>query len=390
MLSRAVVPLLRQSASAVRPLANQQARNFANKSGKPSSYKPPPSSNTANQKYKGASAPSAGAAAQAASRKTGAQSQAASEAQEEKDLASSSSPGGNDVPQSEGAGPGVSQAASEHPSSQPDVSKAQDEFNASASSEATTVPETDPTSSRQKPLPDLTQGIPSTIDAELARNAPRRPSESAELDITEEQRVDESAGGGGGRELPRSAYETSMDRRRNRMANYAYGSLLGLGVLGAVYLGRDWESEEEKEKYKEIAPQGSSPGLFYSRAKTRLSSMTDYYTEPAFPKLLPAPQPEWERPYTLVLSLEDLLIHSEWTREHGWRVAKRPGVDYFIRYLSQYYELVIWTSQPFMAADPIIKKLDPFHIVLWPLFREACRSVPRFHAGEDELTLLQV
>jgi hypothetical protein len=32
-------------------------------------------------------------------------------------------------------------------------------------------------------------------------------------------------------------------------------------------------------------------------------------------------------------------------RQHGWRTAKRPGVDYFIAYLSQFYEVVIFTTQ---------------------------------------------
>jgi import inner membrane translocase subunit TIM50 len=96
-----------------------------------------------------------------------------------------------------------------------------------------------------------------------------------------------------------------------------------------------------------------------------------YYTEPTFPKLLPDMDPA--PPMTLVLSLEDLLVHSEWTTKTGWRTAKRPGVDYFLRYLSQYYELVIFTSVRSTDADPIIRKLDPFRIVMWPLFREATR-----------------
>ena len=54
-------------------------------------------------------------------------------------------------------------------------------------------------------------------------------------------------------------------------------------------------------------------------------------------------------------------------------MAKRPGVDYFLRYLSQYYELVIWTSNQSMIAQPIIQKLDPYRVVMWPLFREATR-----------------
>jgi len=73
-----------------------------------------------------------------------------------------------------------------------------------------------------------------------------------------------------------------------------------------------------------------------------LFPLTDvqYFNEPAYEKLLPPPAPEpYRRPYTLLLDLDDLLIHSEWTREHGWRTAKRPGLDYFIGYLSQYYEV---------------------------------------------------
>lgn len=152
--------------------------------------------------------------------------------------------------------------------------------------------------------------------------------------------------------------------------NWLFASMILGAVTGTVYLGRNWETEEEERKYAG-APSGWGLGLFYNRVKARLGSSLDYFREPAFPKLLPRPpSPEYEKPFTLVLSLEDLLVHSEWSREHGWRMAKRPGVDYFIRYLSQYYELVIFTSVPSMIADPVIRKLDPFHFIL-PLFREA-------------------
>lgn len=216
-------------------------------------------------------------------------------------------------------------------------------------------------------LPDLTQGIPSTLDAELAQSSAKSHPES--LNITEQPT--ESNGKGGG-DLPKSAYISSFERRRNRFANYFYAFTLFAAISGAVVLGRNWESAEEEEKHKD-APNGWGLGLFYNRASARLAGMLDYYNEPAFPKLLPNTDPAWERPYTLVLSLEDMLVHSEWDREHGWRMAKRPGVDYFLRYLSQYYELVIFTSVPSMIGQPIISKLDPYHIVMWPLFREATR-----------------
>ena len=172
--------------------------------------------------------------------------------------------------------------------------------------------------------------------------------------------------------MPASAYETSAERRKNKIFSYVLMAM-GLGaVAGGAYLGRNWDSEEEQKQHPDI-PSGWGPMLFYNRLRARLTTTMDYINEPVFTKLLPDPDPAWERPYTLVLSLEDMLVHTEGTREIGWRLAKRPGMDYFIRYLSQYYELVIFTSLPSYVAEPMIKKLDPYRIIMWPLFREATK-----------------
>jgi import inner membrane translocase subunit TIM50 len=48
-------------------------------------------------------------------------------------------------------------------------------------------------------------------------------------------------------------------------------------------------------------------------------------------------------------------------------------MDYFIRYLSQYYELVLFTTAPFGMAEPLVRKLDPFRFIMWPLYREATK-----------------
>lgn len=48
---------------------------------------------------------------------------------------------------------------------------------------------------------------------------------------------------------------------------------------------------------------------------------------------------------TLVLDLDDVLVHSEWTRGRGWRTFKRPGVEDFIKRMAPYYEIVVYTSQ---------------------------------------------
>lgn len=228
-----------------------------------------------------------------------------------------------------------------------------------------------------RPLPDLTQGIPSTLDAELAQAASGARAGTKGLNINKDPTQPTAGDGRGEGDFSKPSYISSIERRKTRVAKYMYASFLTLAVIGTIYLGRNWETEAEEKQHPD-APSGWGFGLFYGRAHARLGDIMDYYNEPSFPKLLPNPDPTWERPYTLVLSLEDLLVHSEWSREHGWRMAKRPGVDYFLRYLNQYYELVIFTSVPSMIGEPIIKKLDPFRIVMWPLFREATR----FRKGE--------
>jgi import inner membrane translocase subunit TIM50 len=236
----------------------------------------------------------------------------------------------------------------------------------------TAAPSQDGQQQPQRPLPDLTQGIPSTLAAEL--DAARSKKKAATpLNLTEDPSRDEDyedAGAGG--DGPKDGYVSSLDRRRARMANIMYALFLLGGVGGTAYLGRNWDTEEEARAHPE-APSGWGLGLFWNRMKARLDDLTSYYKDPAFEKLLPDEDPQMRQPYTLVLSLEDLLVHSEWTREHGWRVAKRPGVDYFLRYLNQYYELVLFTSVPSMMADQVLRKLDPYRIIRWPLFREATK-----------------
>jgi import inner membrane translocase subunit TIM50 len=221
-------------------------------------------------------------------------------------------------------------------------------------------------------LPDLRGGLPSTLEFETTGQSATQSAKSA-LNLTEDpEKEGPTPGSGKGpkKELPDSAYVSSNEKKRLRVANYMYAATLVAVVGGAIYLGRDWDSEEERLKHTDV-PTGWSPTAMWARFRARTGDQLEYYAEPAFKKLLPDPDPSFERPYTLVLSLEDLLIHSEWSREHGWRMAKRPGVDYFLRYLSQYYELVVFTSVPWAVAEPIIKKLDPYHIITWPLFREA-------------------
>jgi len=169
---------------------------------------------------------------------------------------------------------------------------------------------------------------------------------------------------------------SSIERKRRNLGRASL-ALLGLGIAsGAVYLGRNWEEGELKSLKIRLE---DAPTTRMGRTKARFGSMFDSFSKPAWDELLPPPAPPaspYYRPYTLLLSIDDLLVTSIWEREAGWRTAKRPGVDYFLTYLSQFYEIVIFTTQHSYTALPILEKLDPYdYSILYKLFRESTRSV---------------
>ncbi|KAH9833590.1 NIF-domain-containing protein [Rhodofomes roseus] len=167
---------------------------------------------------------------------------------------------------------------------------------------------------------------------------------------------------------------SSIERRRRMLARGALAAfLVGAGVQTWL-MGREWEEWELKERRMKIE---DAPSTRWGRTKSRFTQMFDFFTEPLWPELLPDPHPSIpQKPYTLLVSIDDLLVTSTWDRQHGWRTAKRPGVDYFIAYLSQFYEVVVFTTQYNYTATPILDKLDPYQFfITYRLYRDACRSV---------------
>ncbi|KAI8887904.1 NIF-domain-containing protein [Backusella circina FSU 941] len=145
------------------------------------------------------------------------------------------------------------------------------------------------------------------------------------------------------------------------------GALTGAGIGGLFYYGRPFGDGRE-DKYVNENPFSAA----YHRCVDRYQEFQDSMNKPMWDKLLPEPLPEpYNRPYTLVINMDETLVYSKWDKEHGWRHAKRPGVDYFLAYLSQFYEIVIFTSQNAMNAQELLEKLDPYHYAMYRLFREA-------------------
>ncbi|GAA96290.1 uncharacterized protein L969DRAFT_84138 [Mixia osmundae IAM 14324] len=172
---------------------------------------------------------------------------------------------------------------------------------------------------------------------------------------------------------------SSIEKKRQTLTR----SLLGLMTAGAGvllwHMGRDWDDDAERLILGSEVPTDGALPIRYYRAKARLVDLTDYFNKPAWTPLLPPELPAThQKPYTLILDLDDLLVHSEWSREHGWRTAKRPGVDYFLAYLNQFFEIVVFTNQPAYTALPIIEKLDPLNCnILYKLFRDCTRYKDR-------------
>jgi mitochondrial import inner membrane translocase subunit TIM50 len=85
---------------------------------------------------------------------------------------------------------------------------------------------------------------------------------------------------------------------------------------------------------------------------------------PNVPKDIPVP-------HTLVLDLEKTLVSSTWDRKHGWRHAKRPGVDKFLHEMAQYYEIVLYSPSMETIADPVVTSLDKDACIMHRLYRDA-------------------
>ncbi|KAI0353471.1 NIF-domain-containing protein [Trametes cingulata] len=128
----------------------------------------------------------------------------------------------------------------------------------------------------------------------------------------------------------------------------------------------------------------------------------------------PQKQTPFHLPKTLVLDLDETLIHSTsrplpsvggsglfgfGSRNKGagytvevmlggrstlYHVYKRPFVDYFLRKVSQWYTLVIFTASMQEYADPVIDWLDAGRGILGRrLFRESCTQLPNGSYTKD-------
>lgn len=108
--------------------------------------------------------------------------------------------------------------------------------------------------------------------------------------------------------------------------------------------------------------------------------------KPSVQYVLPPQTEELRGKKTLVLDLDETLVHSSFTRvscemvltlqlgneRHKVYVKKRPGVDAFLENVAKWYEVVIFTASTALYANTLLDELDTKGSIQHRLFRDAC------------------
>ena len=106
--------------------------------------------------------------------------------------------------------------------------------------------------------------------------------------------------------------------------------------------------------------------------------------------LLPQKAPEFSNKKTLILDLDETLVHSSFTpfenndiildvdfdgMMYNIYVLVRPGVDKFLESISKLFEIVIFTASLSNYASPLLDILDPNNKIKYRLYRDHCTFI---------------
>lgn len=98
--------------------------------------------------------------------------------------------------------------------------------------------------------------------------------------------------------------------------------------------------------------------------------------------------------HTLVLDLDETLVHSKMNSESGDFVLNvggsigvkcRPFLDEFLRKAAKLFEVVVFTASHQAYAETVLDKIDPTGKITHRLFRDACSSVDGLYLKDLEL-----
>lgn len=89
-------------------------------------------------------------------------------------------------------------------------------------------------------------------------------------------------------------------------------------------------------------------------------------------KLIPAPylKEPFSKEYTLVLDLDETLLHFEELNDNEGQLSIRPGADSFLKLMSQYFNIVIFTAGTEEYADWALSFLENQNLINHRLYRQ--------------------
>eukprot|EP00126_Sphaerothecum_destruens_P000758 Sdes_comp10982_c0_seq1m2618 len=148
------------------------------------------------------------------------------------------------------------------------------------------------------------------------------------------------------------------------------------GVIGGTFLYYGGPENED---------QGTEFEDYSRRFKKQFKGIWNYFADPNKEKLLPDQLPRdspYYYEYTLCLEFDKVLAYSEWDVKHGWRTVIRPGAAYFLFYLAQFYEIVLFTSKGNTVTEQILNTLDPEGAIRYRLYRGSTRYMDGIHVKD--------
>lgn len=141
----------------------------------------------------------------------------------------------------------------------------------------------------------------------------------------------------------------------------------------------EWGPPEQNDEGKEIEDEFSQDPLvvgYFRRFLRNCLAFNQSIRDPINDKLLPDPvePPYYQPPYTLILEMNGVLVHPEWTFATGWRYKRRTALEVFLQQVVPYYEVVVFTGENAMTAGPVLQQIDDkFQYISSRLFRDATR-----------------
>eukprot|EP01053_Blabericola_migrator_P004513 Blabericola_migrator_1__4512@NODE_2404_length_2816_cov_136_219716_g1507_i0_p2_GENE_NODE_2404_length_2816_cov_136_219716_g1507_i0NODE_2404_length_2816_cov_136_219716_g1507_i0_p2_ORF_typecomplete_len348_score22_07NIF/PF03031_18/1_1e49_NODE_2404_length_2816_cov_136_219716_g1507_i012292272 len=213
------------------------------------------------------------------------------------------------------------------------------------------------------------------------------PSDTSDSDLLINQDASRpSRNVGGGRSHRQSQNTNRKSRERHRYKSRDSASLRGNDEDITHSDTSNDHSEAGGHKLVTQVPKDTRLALFPQLAEEDLQDLLRLHEQFKGPLLGPQ-RPSERGKKTLVLDLDETLVHSSFqpvalaafvipveieSLTYEIYVAKRPGVDEFLSFCTELYEVVIFTASVGKYAGPLLDKIDPEKRCPWRLYRDAC------------------